>query len=110
MKKFTVIFLIFLCLTFSVIRLIPAFAVGNTFTQGIYKLSDFNVSESNSFTVSNPTPTTGMFLIIFDKNVNVLEAIRIIPNSEKFDLMPIMPDYRILIFGKGELHFTPKKS
>ena len=110
MKKFTISFLVFLCLSFYIIRLIPAFAADNVFRQGIYKLSDFNASESNSFTVSNPTPTTGMFLIIFDKNVNALEAIRVIPNSEKFDLIPIMPDYRILIFGKGELHFTPKKS
>jgi len=49
MKRFTVLFAIFLCLTFNVIRLKPAFATTNTFTQGIYKLSDFNPSKSNIY-------------------------------------------------------------
>lgn len=110
MGKFTISFLVFLCISVNIIGLTPAFAADNIFKQGIYGFSDFNTSVSNSFTVSNPAPTTGMFLIIFDKNVNVLEAIRIVPNLEKFDLMPILPDYRILIIGKGELHFAPNKS
>ena len=110
MNKFIISFLVFLCVSFNIIGLTPGFAADNIFRQGIYKFSDFNTSVSNTFTVSNPSPNTGMFLIILNKDVNVLEAIRVIPNSEKFDLIPMMPDYRILIIGKGELHFTPKKS
>ena len=53
MKKFTALFLIFLCLTLNVIGLKPAFAITNTFTQGIYKLSDFNPSKSNIYFFSN---------------------------------------------------------
>lgn len=39
MKKITVFFLIFLCLTNNIIGIKSAFAATNTFTQGIYKLS-----------------------------------------------------------------------
>ena len=68
MKRFVAIFLIFLCLTFSVIRLIPAFAVGNIFTQGIYKLSDFNISNTGIFTIQNVSETEGMYLYILNEN------------------------------------------
>lgn len=108
MKRFTVIFLIFLCLTFSVIRLIPAFAVGNIFTQGIYKLSDFNISNTSIFTIQNISKTEGMYLYILDENQVVIESIRLVPSIQKLDTVPIKPDYIILIIGKGEVYFTSK--
>ena len=109
MKKFTVIFLIFLCLTFSVIRLISAFAIGNVFTQGIYKLSDFNISNTSIFTIQNISETEGMYLYILDENQVVLESIRLIPSIQKLDTVPIKPNYIILIIGKGEIYFNPKQ-
>ena len=108
MKRFVAIFLIFLCLTFSVIRLIPAFAVGNVFTQGIYKLSDFNISNTGIFTIQNVSETEGMYLYILDENQVVMESIRLTPSTQKLDTIPIKPNYIILIIGKGELYFTPK--
>lgn len=108
MKKVTVIFLIFLCLSFNLIRLKPVFAIGNTFTQGIYKLSDFNISDTGIFTIQNISTTEGMYLYILDENQVVMESIRLIPSIQKLDTVPIKPGYVILIIGKGEVYFTPK--
>ncbi|MEQ8156040.1 MAG: hypothetical protein ABRQ25_14315 [Clostridiaceae bacterium] len=108
MKRFTVIFLIFLCLSFSVIRSIPAFAAGNIFTQGIYKLSDFNISNTTIFTIQNISKTEGMYLYIIDENQVVMESLRLVPSIQKLDIIPIKPDYVILIVGKGEVYVTEK--
>ncbi|WP_315071132.1 hypothetical protein [uncultured Clostridium sp.] len=108
MKRFAVMFLIFLCLTFNVIRLIPAFAVGNIFTQGIYKLPDFNISNTGIFTIQNVSETEGMYLYILNENQDTMESIRLEPSIQKFDTVPIKPNYTILIIGKGEVYITPR--
>jgi hypothetical protein len=110
MKKFTISFLIFLCLSFNIIGLTPAFAIGNVYRQGIYKPSDFNSLGSSGYAISNTSSNQLMYLIILDENLFVIEAIRLQPSSEKFDLIPMAPDYKILIIGKGDLYISPKKS
>lgn len=108
MKRFTAIFLIFLCLTFNIIESKPAVAAGNTFTQGIYKLSDFNFSNTSIFTIQNISQTEGMYLYILDENQVVIESIRLSPSIQKLDTIPIKPNYIILIIGKGVVYFTEK--
>lgn len=108
MKKFTALFLIFLCLTFNVIGVKPAFAAPNTFTQGIYTLSDFNPSKSNTYRFSNISSTDKSYLIILDENQVVLQTIRLLPKSEEHVTVPILPNYRVIMLGKGEVYFTPK--
>lgn len=110
MKRFAVIFLIFFCLTFNVIRLMPIFGVGNIFTQGIYKLSDFNISNTGIFTIENVSQTEGMYLYILDKNQDIMESIRLAPSIQKFDTVPIKSDYTILIVGKGEVYIIPRST
>jgi len=110
MKKFTVLFLIFLCLTFNTIGLKPAFATTNTFTQGIYKLSDFNPSKSNTYYFSNISSTDKIYFMILDENQVIVHAIRLLPKSEEHITVPILPSYRVIILGKGEVYFTPKES
>jgi len=107
MKKFTVLFLIFLCLTFIGIRLKPAFAATNTFTEGIYKLSDFNPSKNDIYSFSNVSSTDNISIIITDENRTILQAIRLLPNSEKHNTIPILPSYRIILLGKGEIYINP---
>lgn len=109
MKRFNVLFLIFLCLTFSVIGLKPVFAVvnTNTFTQGIHKLSDFNPSKDGIYSVSNVSSTDNISIIITDENQNILQVIRLTANSEKHNTIPISPNYTITLLGKGEVYINP---
>ena len=87
-----------------------AFASTNTFTQGIYKSSDLIPSKSNTYSFSNISSTDGAYLIILDENQVINHAIRLEPNSEKHVTVPILPKYRVIILGKGELYFTPMES
>jgi len=41
MKKYTILFLIFLCLLFNMISVTPVFA-DTSFKEGVYKATDFN--------------------------------------------------------------------
>ena len=109
MKRFTAFFLIFLCLTFTVIGLKPAFAatITNTFTEGIYTLSNFNPSKSSIYSVSNVSSTDSISVIITDEEHNIVQAIRLKPNSEKHNTIPILPNYKIVLLGKGMVYFNP---
>jgi hypothetical protein len=108
MKKFTVLFLIFICLTFTIIGLKPAFPVSTTniFTQGIYKLSDFNRSKNGVYSVSNVSTTDNMSIIITDVEQNILQAIRLKPNSEKHNTIPINPNDTVILLGKGAVYIN----
>ena len=111
MKRFIGIFLISLYLTFNVTRLKPALAIsGNLFSQGIYKSSDLNISKSDIFTIQNVSTEKRMYLYILDENQVIVESIRLLPNIQKFDTVPLKPNYVILIVGEGQVYLTSKKS
>ena len=108
MKKFTILFLIFLCLSFNIIGLKPAFSISATFKQGIYKLSDFNISSGNIYVVSNISKSDSVRVFIFDKNYIPIQDIKLNPNSLNIDTVPMMPEYIFVVTGDGEVTITPK--
>ncbi len=108
MKKFAVLFLICLCLSFNAVDIRPVVAVGNVFTQGIYNVSDFNISPNNLYTFSNVSKTDKIHLIFLDENQDIVHTIRLEPNSEEHLTVPITPGFKVIILGKGILYITPK--
>lgn len=108
MKKFIVLFLFSLCLTFIVIGSKPTFAV-NTFTEGIYTVSNFIPSKNNIYLFSNVSTTDNIYMIIMDENKTIRHSILLLPNSEKHITVPILADYRIILIGKGEMYFYPQE-
>ncbi|MDR3594352.1 hypothetical protein [Clostridium sp.] len=108
MKKSIILFLIFLYLSFGIIELKSAFAVDNTFTQGIYKVSDFGKSKNYIYTIQNIRPQDNIYVTILDDNLNVIEGVRLLPNSPKINTVPIKENFKVIIIGKGEVHIYPK--
>lgn len=108
MKKFTILFLIFLCLFSNIIGLKPAFSVSNTFKQGIYNLSDFKISSGNIYIVSNISKTNSVRVIIFNKNYIPIQDVKLDPNSLNIDTVPMMPEYILVVTGGGEVTIIPK--
>ena len=102
MKKFTIILLIFICLFLNVFKVTPAFAI-NSFKEGIYQLSDFNISPGNKYTIQNTSPNDSIYMILFDANQRQLQAINLPPKSINYNLVPLEPDYRIVIIGNGQV-------
>jgi len=116
MKRFTVLFLFSLSLTFIAIGSKPAFATintsfvtTNTFTEGIYEVSNFNPSKDGIYVFSNVSPTDNIYMIIMDENQTVYHTILLKPNSEKHITVPILTNYRVIFLGKGEMYFYPQE-
>lgn len=101
MKKFRVLLLILFFLSFN----IYASAV-NIFKEGVYKTADFNFSPTNRYTVQNISPNDSVFLFLFDENQLGIQSIRLDPKSEKYNLLPLKPEYRIVIVGNGEIFLS----
>lgn len=103
MKKFTVLFLIIVCFSFSMARETLA---ANTFKEGVYKLSDFNITSANVFSVQNISESHTVFVQVFDDNQLVIQSIRLNPKSSKYALLPLNPNYRIVFIGNGEVYVS----
>mgnify|MGYP001214745497 CR=1 FL=1 len=102
MRKFTISLLILLCLSFNIITLMPL-AAGNVFKEGFYKASEFNISPTSNYTIQNISSTDSAYVLVFDNNKSLYQSVRLEPNSPKYGLLSIEPDFRIVIVGKGEI-------
>ncbi|RII34134.1 hypothetical protein D2A34_13280 [Clostridium chromiireducens] len=100
MKKLILLLLISIFLLFNLT--LSAFAA-NLFKEGIYKASDFNFSPENTYSVQNVSPKDSVYILLFDENQLQLQSIRLAPQSGKYNLLPLKPDYRIAIVGKGDV-------
>ncbi|GAA0713644.1 hypothetical protein GCM10008904_28190 [Paraclostridium ghonii] len=79
----------------------------NLFKEGVYKVADLNFSEENKYIVQNVSQTEGAYLQVFDENQVLVQSIRFPPNSEKFNLVRITPEFRIVIVGAGNIYIYP---
>lgn len=102
MKQFNMLSLLLICLSFNISNISFAFAE-NVFKEGVYKLSDFNFSKDNIYNIKNTSNNSGVFVAIFDENQVVLQTIKLGPNSEKYNLLPLHPTDRIMIIGDGDV-------
>lgn len=106
MKKFIITFSIFLFVSFN-LNVIPITAQPpQTVSQGIYRINDLGLLLNVEYTVQNTSPIES-FLIIFDSSKRIEQSIRLEGDSIKYVLKPIKEDYSIVIFGDGQLTFTP---
>lgn len=104
MKKFISISLISLSLLCCVSpQLVSA---TNIFDEGVYKASDFNFSLENKYTIQNISKKNTVFIQVFDENQNLLQSIHLSTNSEKYNLLPLKADYRIVIVGNGDIYIS----
>jgi len=106
MKKFSVIFSIFLFLSFSINTIATTAQVQQPkrFKEGFYNISDLGLMENVSYNVQNVSNFKG-FVVVFDSEQKIQQAISLEPHSQKHPLKTIGPDDRVVILGKGELTF-----
>ena len=102
MKKFALLLLILICLSFNMINITSAFAA-NVFKEGVYKAADFNFSQNNVYNIQNISSEHSVYMLLYDDNQLEIQSIRLEPNSSKYNLRPLKPNYRIVIVGNGEV-------
>ena len=106
MKKFIIIFSIFLFVSFNLNAITSSAQPPQTFSQGIYTIRDLNLLPNVMYTVQNVSPIE-TFMIIFNSNKKIEQSIRLEGNSIKYVIKPMKEDYYIVIFGTGKLSFNP---
>ncbi|MEQ8197833.1 MAG: hypothetical protein ABRQ27_07500 [Clostridiaceae bacterium] len=112
MKKFTILFLIFLCLSFNTMGIKPAAAFGeNTFKQGVYTLSQLNILPDKLYDVTNTSSEEGALVLVYDENEVEQQVIRLKPGGASFNLVPMKPGYKVVILGDvSEVFISPRKT
>jgi len=104
MKKFGAFLLILICLSFNIVNAAPQpHDKANAFKEGVYKAADFNFSPTNRYSVQNVSPSDSVTVLLFDENQLGIQAIRLDPKSENYNLLRLKPEYRIVIVGNGEV-------
>jgi hypothetical protein len=106
MKKFIILFSIFLFVAFNQNIITTSAQPPQTFSQGIYKIKDLNLLPNVEYAIRNVSPIE-TYVIIFDGNKKIDQTIRVEGNSIKYVMKPMKEDYNIIIFGGGQLSITP---
>ena len=109
MKKFTILFLIFLCLSFDFFG-VTTFAVSSTnvLKEGVYTLSDLNISPDNLYDIVNVSSEEDAYILIFDENYVIMQSLRLSPSIKSFNLVPLKPNNKLVILGKTEVYISPR--
>lgn len=105
MKKFISVFLFFLCLFFANTTMSYA-KISKDSSQGIYTINTLKLSPDISYVVQNNSFNERALLIIYDSKPNLIQLIRLTPQSKKHNLVPLKNDYTIVILGRGILEFS----
>ncbi|EKQ58043.1 MULTISPECIES: hypothetical protein [unclassified Clostridium] len=105
MKKFIILFSIFLTLSLSTIT-INAFAEGKILTQGIYNARESNLLVGTPITARITSLNDKVMIMIIDSNQTVQELVRLGPGSTEHVLKPLDFDSSVIIFGKGSVSLS----
>lgn len=74
-------------------------AASQNIKQGFHSLDDLNLSPDTKYIVQNNSFSERTFVIIFDSKPNILQAIRLVPKSKEYNLIPLQSGYRIVVIG-----------
>ena len=105
MKKFTIIILTVLLLTFSMNAGV-AIAQQKSYSQGFYTMKDLNFFEDISYSVQNISQHDDGLLIILDSDKKIQQVVRLRPGAPKSPLRPFRSDYKFIIYGDVQLIFS----
>lgn len=101
MKKFIVLILISLFINFNIVRADPQLST-NIFKEGIYDVNSINRSLGTITTVQNISKDKNLYLIVLDDNQAVIQTIKMTPNSAKYRLNDLEPNFKMILIGDGD--------
>lgn len=107
MKKLASIFTIVSLLLFSIspISTMAQSIQKKSFPEGFYSMNDLGLMSNVTYSVEN-TSQYKTFLVVFDSDQKIQQAISLPPNSGKHPLKAIEHDDRVVILGQGQVIFT----
>lgn len=107
MKKFLIIISIYLLILFNIntVATVAQISQLKRFKEGFYSMNDLGLMENVAYNVQNSSNYNG-FLVVFDSDQKIQQAISLEPNSQKHPLKTISNSDRVVILGQGELIFS----
>ena len=105
MKKFTILFLILLCLSFNIMTISPL-AQTSGIKEGLYTVSDLKLAPNSTYVIQNQSSDDSVFVLVFNENNVVQQSLRLETKSPKFNLFPLKSEYKILIIGNGDVSIS----
>ena len=105
MKKLSVLISIFIILSFYT-STSTVMAQTKNLKEGFYKVDGTTFRENENYTVQNNSFSDRVFVIVFDSNDTIEQAIRLTPQSPKYSLIPLKLGYKIIIVGNSEINFS----
>lgn len=69
--------------------------------QGFYPIASLGLSPNTKYYVQNTSFADRVYVLVFDSKPNFLQAIRLKPQSNKFILIPLETNYKIIVVGDG---------
>lgn len=105
MKKLSVLIFIFIILSFYT-STSTVMAQTKNLKEGFYKVDGTIFQENKNYTVQNNSFSDRVFLIVFDSNDTIEQALRLPPQSSKYPLIPLRLGYKIVIVGNSEINFS----
>lgn len=99
------LFFIFLFFTYILLDMIafPVIAQQKNLREGLYDVSDLNLSPNTKHTIQNNSASEYAFMMIFDTNQIAQQLMQLNPESEEYILSPLEPGYQLLIVTNGEV-------
>lgn len=102
MKKFILAFIFFAFLMFNIFD-IPSMAQVKVLKRGFYRIENLNLVPDTIYTIQNTSFNEHIYIVIIDNDQNLVQAIRLWPQSQKFNLVPLQSGYKIVVTGDGDL-------
>lgn len=103
MKKFIFMLLVSLSLSFNVA------ATGfqppsKTLTEGVYNANDLGIPLNEINYAQNISEKGITYFMIYDEGNTVVQAMKLMPNSPKFQIYPqLNPGYKVIVIGDGSI-------
>ncbi|MFW2491971.1 hypothetical protein ACN077_25940 [Clostridium chromiireducens] len=105
MKRFILASIFFTILIFNIFD-IPSVAETKILRRGFYRIENLNLEQNTIYTIQNTSFNEHIYIVIIDNNQNLVQAIRLWPQSQKFNLVPLQSGYKIVVTGDGDLTIT----
>jgi hypothetical protein len=100
-RSFTLILLcLFFCFTTVTTLAQPT---SNLIKEGIYSISSLNLELDKIYAIQNTSDTKIAFVFLMDDHDELLQFIKLLPKSAKQRLLPMKPQYKLIITGDTEV-------
>lgn len=105
MKKFFILSFIFIFLSLYT-NISISIAQATDFKEGFYRVDGVNFVADKAYIIQNNSFSDRSFVLVFDSNDTIQQAVRLIPQSTKYTLLPFKPNYKIVIVGNGNISIS----